>query len=951
MFKRLKFAQKLWILSILIISLITFGFYSYFKTSLEKKFQIGLENKANTLTQTAASNLGAGLHNSDSNFLREILSGLESDPDVSFVYISDDKKQMKYGYKHYEYQDIIQSTLNSNQIEKLTPDFFIIKRSVFYQEKYQGDIIVGFNLNWVRKNMNRIVRQLWILGVVLGLLSILLAYLFSRGLTRPLTDIAATVNSYSNKEDLSELRFPVNGRDEVAQLSSSLNHLSDKIEHNLKELSNSKKYLETLFQLSPIPILTADTMGKIEGANESANNFFDVENHVLLQMNLDHFFQSNDLNAIFNRIVQDGQEIKGYITTLKMTDGAKKVVELNISSHQDEFNYVKSIIVAIIDVTQKIQIQREILHNQTKLQRINKELTLKTEEAHRLSAWNKRNAYNLSQLINSSQRMMRAAEPEQIMQEIIKNGIDLFEAEECIIYFWDTKTNRLIPSMTSPKHIIDRLIPVTKEERNFIWETYEENDAFVRDSEELNRIDFNLMAIDPSKKVSLVSVPISEKDYRFGVILFLKYFEHAFRVEDVHLLSTLANQAAILLDNMHLVHAIQEKAASLEHAYSDLQKSQQQVVQLQKMESLGTLVGGIAHDFNNILGIIIPNTDLLKNEVNGNLHSVRRVQIIAEAAQRAANLTKQLLMFSRNQDLKTDVLNVNRFIDHLATMLQGTLGTEYEIILNLDDHISDIEADETRLTQVLINLAVNARDAMPAGGEIRLKTFMKKYQPTGNKNLPEKEYVCISISDTGKGIKKENLDKIFDPFFTTKSVGKGTGLGLSVVYGMMQSHNGFVEVESQLNKGTTFFLYLPPSPRKRKLPEKKKVVPIPHGSEKILLIDDENMLRSSVKEILASIGYNVTTASSGIEGVSLVEKNRRIFSLAIVDMSMPKMNGIETIRRIQKLDNSVKIILSSGHLDRDKIIPRELKIDGTLPKPYRMRDLANKIRQVLNMKN
>ncbi len=897
--------------------------------------------------QTASVNLGPALFFDDNKFLRNMVNGIENDPDISFIYVTDHLNQMKYGYRYSQNMELIKSFLGSNKVQEFSDNMLILKQSIFFQDEYRGALVVGMSLAWVHKKVAIQTRNLVLISMGLALILIFISSIIARTISKPLQDAVGAIKLYSDKEGVLELRLPVKGTDEVAQLSTALNQLADNLDSNLRELNKSKKYQETLFQLSPIPIIIADTLGQIEEVNESASGFFGVERTVLVQMNLDRFFQTEDLNAIFNRIIQDMQNVRGYVTTLRMTDGNKKIVELNIESHQDDMNYVKNVIIAIIDITEKIHIQREILQNQTKLQRINDELRLKTEELERLSSWNTKNAHNLAQLITVSQQMMRAMTPNLILQKIIEDGRALLDADECVIYLWDSKTDKLVQSIVSSEEVKKRISPFVQNDDNFIWRTYQDNDPFVCDSDELEIHEIKLLGLNREDVFSLVSVPISEKDYRFGVILFLKRDNHAFRVEDVHLLSTLANQAAILLDNIHLVHAFKEKAASLEKAYEDLQKSQQQVIQLQKMESLGTLVGGIAHDFNNILGIIIPNTDLLRNDAQGNGSVLRRVNIISEAAQRAADLTRQLLMFSRNQDIQVKMLSPNQLISRLSSMFKRTLGKEYDILLDLDPDVQDVEADETRLTQVLVNLGVNARDAMKDGGQITIRTRMARYKPKMANNSVEKEYVCISIADTGVGIKGADFDKIFDPFFTTKSVGKGTGLGLSVVYGIMQSHKGFVDVESKVGKGTTFFLYFPPVPKRELQAEEVKTKAIPKGNENILVIDDENMIRDSIKEILESFGYSVVTASGGMEGLKIIQENRRHFDLAIVDMSMPKMNGVETIRNIRQLDSSIKVLLSSGHLDRDRIVPPDLNVDGTLPKPYRMRELALKVRQVL----
>ncbi len=936
-----------------IVLILSGGYYAYFSTTVKAQLKESLLKKGRTIVQTTAVNLGASLYLTDSGLIQNLMLNLENDQDISFIYVANPAGEMAYGYNYNRNLKLINSALNSNQIQNYTKDYLVLKQSIFFHDEYYGDVIVGFSLRWVNAQIASQTRNLIIVSVVLALILIFLGVFLGNRISNPLKEATETIQNYSQNESALSLRLPVKGDDEIAQLARSLNSLADNLDNNIHELNKSKKYLETLFQLSPIPIIIADTLGQIEGVNESASSFFGVEPSVLIKINLDRFFQPDDLNAIFNRIIQDMQDIRGFVTTLRMTDGTKKVVELNVSSHQDELNYVKNIIIAIIDITEKIQIQREILHNQTKLQRINNELTVKTEELEQLSTWNKKNAHNLGQLINISQQMMRSTAANEILQKIIEDGRRLLEATDCAIFLWDNKSDKLIPSVVSSDDLRNRLQPVTQEHKNLIWRTYRENEPFVFDSAELSEKEVEMLGIRAASRFSVVSVPISEKDYRFGVILLVKYNHQNYRLEDVHLLSTLANQAAILLDNMHLVHALKEKAVSLEKAYGEVQRSQQQVIQLQKMESLGTLVGGIAHDFNNILGIIIPNTELLRVDANGNNSINRRANIITEAAQRAADLTRQLLMFSRNQDIQVKVFSPNQLITRLSTMFKRTLGKEYEILLDLDPDVDDVEADENRLTQVLINLAVNARDAMPDGGEIVIRTFMAKYKPRADKFAREKEYACISITDTGCGIRNEDLDKIFDPFFTTKSVGKGTGLGLSVVYGIMQSHKGYVDVESTVNKGTTFYLYLPPTPRKFvevEAPPKPRGHAIPKGSENILVVDDENMIRDSVKEILESLGYSVTEAASGIDAIRIVQQKKRRYQLAIVDMSMPKMNGVETIRKIRELDKSVKVILSSGHIDRDKLVPADLKVEGTLPKPYRIRELAMKVRQVLSQK-
>jgi signal transduction histidine kinase len=544
---------------------------------------------------------------------------------------------------------------------------------------------------------------------------------------------------------------------------------------------------------------------------------------------------------------------------------------------------------------------------------------------------------------------MRFSSSEDILQTLLECSTDLVEADESMIYLWDEKLEKLFPSLSIPEKVKKRLTSELTAGENFIWKTHQTNEPLMLDSQRSSTVEAKILGLKGKDIYSCVSVPISEKEYHFGVMVLVKKKLNAIRMEEVHLLTTLANQVAILLDNRKLVQALEEKAQSLEGAYSELQRSQQQVIQLQKMESIGTLVGGIAHDFNNILGIILPNTDLIKNELDGKSVLLKRINIIADAAQRAADLTKQLLMFSRHQDIQVKLISPNQLVTRLSGMFERTLGKEYDILIDLDPDVEDIEGDENRITQVMINLALNARDSMPDGGEIAIRTTMCKYRPKSDKKSVAAEYVCISLTDSGYGIKETDLDKIFDPFFTTKSVGKGTGLGLSVVYGIMQSHRGFVEVESEINEGTTFQLYFPPAVKVVEenliLDDKIEV----EGNEKILIVDDEKMIRESVKDILESLGYNVEDAASGPEAIKKISQKKPIYDLVIIDLSMPRLNGIDTIRKIREFNSKTKFILSSGHLDKEKIVPKDLRIEGLLLKPYRFQELAIKVRQVLNL--
>ncbi|MEL6821221.1 MAG: ATP-binding protein, partial [Calditrichota bacterium] len=347
---------------------------------------------------------------------------------------------------------------------------------------------------------------------------------------------------------------------------------------------------------------------------------------------------------------------------------------------------------------------------------------------------------------------------------------------------------------------------------------------------------------------------------------------------------------------------------------------------------------------NNILGIILPNIDLLQLDDENNPETVQRAGIIQEAAQRAAKLTQQLLVFSRNQELDQQPVPLNQLIRHLVAMLRRTIGKHIEIKMDLDNMIPNVLADENRLTQVIMNLAVNARDAMPKGGELKIVTRYLSHSAAGQKG-EAKNYVCMSVSDNGCGMDAEDQEKIFDPFFTTKSVGKGTGLGLSVVYGIVSGHDGLIEVDSEKDSGTTFHIYLPPTDE-APIALDNDNGPIQVGTEKIMVVDDEALIRISLQDTLESLGYTVTVAESGLSAIELLKKDTAV-RLAIVDFAMPQMNGLETIKKLRELRPELKILLSSGYTSGEDLSREDAMIDDFLPKPYRLNDLASMLRTLL----
>ena len=346
---------------------------------------------------------------------------------------------------------------------------------------------------------------------------------------------------------------------------------------------------------------------------------------------------------------------------------------------------------------------------------------------------------------------------------------------------------------------------------------------------------------------------------------------------------------------------------------------ERQLRMAQKMEAVGRLSGGIAHDFNNLLGVIIGYSQVLKRTLPPGSAFLEHAEEIEKAGQRAASLTRQLLAFSRQQVLAPAVLNLNSLISEMEKMLPRLIGEDIEIVIALDPAIGRVKADQGQLEQVVMNLAVNARDAMPDGGKVVITTAMPCLTKPGLVSHPGSkvgDFVMLSVADTGTGIDSETLAHIFEPFFTTKERGKGTGLGLATVYGVVKQSGGYVWVESALGKGTAFQIYLPRIEEPVSVPE--PVAPIVEafrGAETILLVEDADALRKLTHMLLEQHGYHVLVAANGAAALQLVEQKPERIDLLLTDVIMPGLNGRALAERLELLQPSLKVLYMSGYTD------------------------------------
>lgn len=383
-----------------------------------------------------------------------------------------------------------------------------------------------------------------------------------------------------------------------------------------------------------------------------------------------------------------------------------------------------------------------------------------------------------------------------------------------------------------------------------------------------------------------------------------------------------------------------------------LKLSDERLQQAQKMEAIGRLAGGIAHDFNNILTAIIGYSDLTIRRLETDSPLKHNVEEVKKAALRAASLTTQLLAFSRKQVMQPKTLNLNETVSNVDQMLKRLLGEDVQLLTILDPKLFPVKTDPTQIELALLNLAVNARDAMPNGGKMTIETanvtLDENYARSRTDVIPG-DYVMLAVSDTGHGIDEETQTHIFEPFFTTKPKGKGTGLGLSTVYGIVRQSKGHVWFYTEVDKGTTFKIYLPRvQDGAVEAKEVKSSDFLTKGWETILLVEDEDAVRASTKAILTLCGYNVLEANDGLSALDVCTNNKEPIHLVLTDVVMPRMNGSELASRLSRTLPNTKIIFMSGYTD-DAIIHHGVLEEGInfIEKPFTPDSLARKIREVL----
>jgi signal transduction histidine kinase/ActR/RegA family two-component response regulator len=409
------------------------------------------------------------------------------------------------------------------------------------------------------------------------------------------------------------------------------------------------------------------------------------------------------------------------------------------------------------------------------------------------------------------------------------------------------------------------------------------------------------------------------------------------------------------------ITAIQDAEGRITHFVSNTRdlterlRLEAKLLQSQKMDAIGRLAGGIAHDFNNLLTIITSYSELALDSIVPGSPTQLRIREILSAARRAADLTRQLLAFSRKQPQALRVAELNPVISDIAKILHRLIGEDIDLIYSLGEGLGKVRLDPIQIEQVLMNLAANSRDAMPQGGKLTIETanvtLDEQFADRKQAVIPTGRYALITVTDTGTGIAAENLPHIFEPFYTTKTSGQGTGLGLATVYGIVKQNHGFVWAYSEAGMGTIFKIYLP-------CVEEHAVAvsvadsaaeAVPRGTETILLVEDEEPLRRAAAEYLRLRGYNVLEARNGLDALTVSKSHAAIVHMVVTDVVMPQMSGGQLAKELETLRPDTRLLFVSGYAGQTVLDHKVVDVENNfLQKPFTLKQLAGKIRVALD---
>lgn len=693
-----------------------------------------------------------------------------------------------------------------------------------------------------------------------------------------------------------------------------------------EEIERRKKYLESVLHAAPDAIVTIDTAHCIVEWNRGAEQVFRYKRRETLGKNIDDMITNpslkNEAKILIQKILS-GQRVEPIETVRYRKDGSAIDVIIAASPFQVGDDLHGAVII-YKDISKRKQVENE-------LRRVNRALkTLSESNQVLVRATNETNLLNrVCQILVNAGGYCFAwvgyieENKEKSIKPVSKAGRDE-KFLDTVHFTWNNKSK-------SPD-------PVNKA----IWNG--EPCIIKNIIKKPNRCTWCSEAAKRNY-ASSISLPLLNHGVPFGALTIYSTEQDAFDIKEVDLLKELSEDLSFGI----MVLRAREAHKKTEQENN---KIQMQLLQAQKMESIGVMAGGIAHDFNNLLTAIIGCVDLSLDEVDKTDIVYGDLKEIQIAAQRAADLTKQLLLFSRKKSMKFTSVNINCIIRDLLKMLKRLIGGDIQIITHLTPDLWTIKGDQGTLGQVIMNLAVNARDAMPNGGELTIKTENIVLTEVDSKKMSDAspgQCIRISVTDQGIGMDEKTIQHIYDPFFSTKAIGKGTGLGLSVVYGIVKQHGGYMCVESKIDYGTTFEVYLPALYKKNKektkgMSSKKKYQ---GENQRILVVEDEEKVREFTTSGLNRSGYVVFAAANAREAIDIFKREKGNFDVVVSDVVLPGKSGIELVDGFRTQKPNIGILLSSGYTDHQSRWPIiEQRGFRFLEKPYTLNDLLHLIQEL-----
>jgi PAS domain S-box-containing protein len=717
------------------------------------------------------------------------------------------------------------------------------------------------------------------------------------------------------------------------EVQSVMGIARDITEHKRAEgaLRESEERFRELYDHAPVGYHEYDSKGRITRINRTDLEMLGYTAEEMIGQPVWEFNVGEEIvrQQVLEKLAGSRPPGQNLERTYKRKDGTPLPVLVEDRLIRDENGRIKGIRVAIQDITERKRAEESLKESE--------------ENAKRLAQENATMA-EIGRIISSTLNI------DEIYQSFSEEVKKIISFDRIVINIINTEKNTVKNVYMAGKELQDRNVrDIYPLEGSGNAEMVRTKSTFLIQTEDFREYEDRfpmLLSTFQAGFRSIMNVPLFSKGKVIGGLLLRSYKPYAYTDKDVKLAERIASQIAGAVANAQLyaerIQAEQEREAL-----------QEQLRQSQKVEAIGRLAGGVAHDFNNLLTVIKGYSQLTLAEMKAEDPFRENIEEIKKSADRASDLTRQLLAFSRRQIMEMRVLNLNTILQNLEKMLRRLIGEDIELTFLLGGNLRRVKVDPGQIEQVIINLSVNARDAMPKGGKLTIETANAVLdEEYARKHIAVKpgRYVMVSVSDTGMGMTPEVRERVFEPFFTTKERGRGTGLGLSTVYGIVKQSGGNIWIYSEPDRGTTFKIYLPQVDEAlEELREKVETRELPRGIETVLIVEDDKEVRKLVARILENHGYKVLEASQGSEALPLSKEYKEQIHLMLADVVMPGLDGRELAERIKLLHPRMKVLYMSGYTE-NAITHHGILEKGMnyIQKPFTVDALTRKVREVLD---